>query len=405
MRIESARQASPGRRFGLFAALLAGVALALWLAFAAQLVFAVSVPWNDALAISFQHWQVPFGVMVVGAALTAVAPLDGRHWLWATPVHLLACAVVLGVAGQVEDQHVLPARPPGLAREAPPGLRPVRPGDELRPAEPPPAGRRPRGPGGPQRHFLAMLVSSRWQLHLAVYWVSVSLASAWRLRQQAAERERRSLELSASLSQAKLEALRLQLQPHFLFNTLNTIATLVHKDPAAADEMITNLSELLRLALDASESEVSLRRELNLVDRYLAIEHGRLGERLRVDRSVAADALDAAVPPLMLQTLVENAVRHGIEPRRAPGTVTISAARSGGQLQLSVADDGIGLPPADERSERRGVGLANTEARLRELHGDAARVIFRAPPEGGTRVEITMPWKQISPPTAAVANA
>ena len=377
--------------------LIAATALALWLAFAAQLVFAMSVPWGRALTVSFAHWQVPFGVMLAGAGLTWAAPMHGRRWLWAAPVHVVACALLLALAGQIEDERIVSARPAGAMRGPP------RADDEMRPPPGPPyAGQRPRGPGvGPPRHFFAMLASSRWQLHLAVYWVSVSLASAWRLRQQATERERRALELSASLSQAKLEALRLQLQPHFLFNTLNAIATLVHRDAGAADEMLTNLGELLRLSLDASETEVPLRRELDLVDRYLAIEHARLGDRLRVNRSVASDVLDAAVPPLMLQTMVENAVRHGIEPRRAPGTVTISASRRGALLQLSVADDGIGLPPADERSERRGIGLANTEARLRELHGDAARVILRAPPEGGTRVEIELPWRPLAPATNA----
>jgi LytS/YehU family sensor histidine kinase len=248
-----------------------------------------------------------------------------------------------------------------------------------------------------------VFASSRWQLNLAVYWVSVSLASAWRLRRRAAERERKALELTASLSQAKLEALRLQLQPHFLFNTLNAIATLVHKDANAADEMITNLADLLRLVLAASQAEVPLRSELELVDRYLAIEHVRLGERLRVERAIAPEALEAAVPPLMLQTLVENAVRHGIEPRRAPGTIAIRAERIGDRLRLIVGDDGVGLPAADARTERRGVGLANTGARLRELYGDVGRLALLAPPEGGARVEIELPWRVLGPATSSPA--
>jgi signal transduction histidine kinase len=283
-------------------------------------------------------------------------------------------------------QTQMPPTPPAAAPAATPG--------ENVPTE----ARRPRegSEGGPRRFFAALFASARWQLFLAIYAVSVSVGSAWRLRQHAVERERKALELTASLSQAKLEALRLQLQPHFLFNTLNAIATLVHRDANAADEMITNLGDLLRLVLAATETEVPLRRELDLVDRYLAIERLRLGDRLKVEREIDPHVLDAAVPPLMLQTLIENAVRHGLEPRRAPGTITVRATRDGERLRLVVADDGVGLPPIDVKTERRGVGLVNTEARLHELHGAAARMVMLAPPEGGTRVEIELPCRRLA---------
>jgi sensor histidine kinase YesM len=243
-------------------------------------------------------------------------------------------------------------------------------------------------------HFFAIVVSSRWQLHLAVLAVSMSLTHAWRLYQRVQERDRRTLELTASLSQAKLEALRLQLHPHFLFNTLNTISSLVHRDVDAADEMITNLSELLRLSLDVGEQEVPLRRELEILDCYLAIEQVRLGRRLRVERQIDEAALDGLVPSLVLQPVVENAVRHGLEPRAAPGTITIRAERVAGILRLAVTDDGPGLKPADARTERRGIGLANTEARLRELHGPAARLVLREPAGGGVSVEIELPFRR-----------
>ncbi len=381
--------------------LLVGVAALLIVGFAAQLAITLELPWDRAFSISFERWLVPFGVLLVGAGLTYVAPLDHGRWWWAIPVHLVACAILITAAGSIEDARARSFSPGGMhrsARELPDDLRPP-------PDAPPPPRRAHGAPGGPPHRFLAVLASSRWQLNLAVYWVSVSIASAWRLRQQAAERDRRALELTASLSQAKLEALRLQLQPHFLFNTLNAMATLVHRDPAAADEMITNLGDLLRLVLEATQTEVPLRRELELVDRYLAIERVRLGERLRVERVIAPGVLDAAVPPLMLQTLVENAVRHGIEPRRASGTVAVRAERVGDRLRLSVADDGVGLPAADTRSERRGVGLANTEARLHELHGAAARLVLLAPPEGGTRVEIELPWRVITNPVPAASTS
>jgi signal transduction histidine kinase len=378
--------------------LLLGVAVALIVAFAAQLVFTVSVPWSDALGISFAHWLVPFGVLAVGAAFTCVAPLERRRLAWTVPLHVVACAVAITLAGQIEENEFSRRRAQRLsatresARATPP---PPVPGE---PAPPPPVGRgfRPGG-GPPSRRFFGMFASSRWQLHVVAYWVSVSLASAWRMRRRAEERERKALELAAGLSQAKLDALRLQLQPHFLFNTLNAIATLVHRDADAADEMITSLSELLRLSLETTAAEVPLRRELELLDRYLAIERVRLGDRLRVEQTIATGVLDAAVPPLMLQTLVENSIRHGLEPRRAPGTVRIQAEREHDRLRLTIADDGLGLPAADARTERRGIGLANTEARLRELYGAAGRVTLHAPEAGGVRVEVELPWRVLAP--------
>jgi len=376
--------------------LLLAVAVVLVFAFAAQLVITLQAPWTSALAASLDWWVVPFGVLTIGAVLTYVAPLEKLKWRWALPTHLVACAVVVTLAGEIESERMAAARAARMEGR-PPRERPAE--DRPPPLEPPPPGaRRPREdpPGGPRRFFFTIFTSSRWQLFLAVYGVSVSVASAWRMRQHAVERERKTLELTASLSQAKLEALRLQLQPHFLFNTLNAIATLVHRDANAADEMITNLGDLLRLVLAATQPEVPLRRELELVDRYLAIEAVRLGERLHVAREIAPGVLDAAVPPLMLQTLVENAVRHGIEPRRAPGTIALRVENLGLRLRIIVADDGVGLPAATEGTEKRGVGLANTEARLHELYGNAARLELRAPPEGGTRVEIELPWRIIA---------
>jgi len=208
------------------------------------------------------------------------------------------------------------------------------------------------------------------------------------------QRDRRALELTASLSRAKLDALRLQLQPHFLFNTLNTISNLVRRDPDAADEMLTNLGELLRLSLEVSEQEVTLRRELEILDCYLAIEQARLGRRLRFERRVDEAALDGMVPALLLQPIVENAVRHGLEPRGAGGTISLRAERVADRLSLVVADDGCGLRPADERTDRRGIGLANTEERLRELHGPAAQLVLREPATGGVSVEIELPFRR-----------
>jgi sensor histidine kinase YesM len=203
------------------------------------------------------------------------------------------------------------------------------------------------------------------------------------------ERERQALELEARLADAKLEALHMQLHPHFLFNTLNAISTLVHKDPNAADEMIGNLSELLRATLDTGEQEIPLRQELAFLDRYLEIQQVRFGERLRIEKEVDAAALEGYVPTLILQPLVENAIRHGIEPEPAPGTVAIRAESKGDRLLLSVANNGATarLPAKPEG----GIGLANTKARLQQLYGANARLSLNSGSEGGFKVEIEIP--------------
>jgi LytS/YehU family sensor histidine kinase len=210
--------------------------------------------------------------------------------------------------------------------------------------------------------------------------------------------------LEASRNQAKLDALRLQLHPHFLFNTLNAISTLVHRDPEAADNLIGDLSELLRVSLQTAEHEVPLARELVLLDHYLAIEQARLGERLVVRREIDPAALRGRVPTLILQPLAENAVRHGIEPRLGRGVLTLEARRVGDRLALAIMDDGVGLRAGASRAGE-GVGLRNGTERLRTLHGDAARLEVREAPGGGVRVEIELPYREPGADGAAAASA
>lgn len=410
------------------------------LAFAAQLVFSAAFPWKHALLASLNDW-LPWVLLSPGIVwLARRFPLEWGHLRASVPAHLVGCFLTLVLCGWISDlffaafvQPEMTGRPrpeatavgkprlfrdrPGMSPEAaPPGGPPPpedggpRPGPGAgvppMPGDPPgprrefraerPADGRPRGLGrrGPwDRHFWAVVFWNRAKLNLPVYWVIVSAVHAFGFYRRVQERDRRALELTASLSRAKVEALRLQMQPHFLFNTLNAISALVHRDPDAADEMIVNLSELLRLSLDTAEQEVPLRRELELLDRYLEIERVRLGERLRVQREIAAEVLDAAVPTLMLQTLVENAVRHGIEPRESGGTVTVVARRDGDRLRIEVRDDGVGFGAADARASRRGVGLANTQSRLRELYGDAATFVIHSPEAGGVTIELLLPLR------------
>jgi LytS/YehU family sensor histidine kinase len=208
------------------------------------------------------------------------------------------------------------------------------------------------------------------------------------------ERERRAAELEARLTSAKLQALRMQINPHFLFNTLNSIATLVYVNPRAADEMLGDLSELLRRSLDSmEEQEIPLAQELEFIGAYLSIEQKRFGDRLRLEQSVPDELIKALVPALILQPLVENAIRHGIEPRRGPGIISIEAKQEDKHLHLIVRDDGRGLPDAgSDSSGRRGIGLANIQARLEGLYGQDQGFSFgRAEPQG-CRVEIRLPF-------------
>lgn len=203
---------------------------------------------------------------------------------------------------------------------------------------------------------------------------------------------RRYRERDEQLARAELHALRTQLHPHFLFNALNTVSTYVRADPDTAERMIARLGQLLRHALaSGGEHEVPLREELDVARAYLEIEQARFEDRLRVRWTVDPSALAARVPSLLLQPLVENAVRHGIAPRAAAGTIEIAAERHDGALRLVVRDDGVGLP--DVGAPREGVGLANTRARLRQLYGDRQSLELVRPDGGGACVRVTLPYR------------
>jgi len=243
-------------------------------------------------------------------------------------------------------------------------------------------------------------------LDVLVYWSLVGVCQAITNFRSSQERERRAAELEARLTSAKLQALRMQINPHFLFNTLNSIAALVYVNPRAADEMLGDLSELLRRSLDSmEEQEIPLVQELEFIGAYISIEQKRFGERLRVEQSVPDELMKALVPALILQPLVENAIRHGIEPRRGPGLISIEAKQEGKHLHLIVRDNGRGLPGADLNGPvRRGIGLANTQARLQGLYGQDQSFSFgRAEPQG-CRVDIRLPCHLEPVPVPTVSN-
>ena len=227
------------------------------------------------------------------------------------------------------------------------------------------------------------------------------IAYAMHFYRESIARAREAAEARAALAQAELRALRAQVQPHFLFNTLNSIAALIPVDPAAAEEMTTRLSELFRHGLSASERETTpLGEELDFELAYLEIERTRFGGRLRVETVVEPGLESLPVPSLLLQPVVENAVRHAISPRAAGGTVRLTARRDGASLVLAVEDDGPGMSAEDvaralgEGPSRepggRGFGLFALRERLRASGLDQALAIER-PPSGGTRVVVTLP--------------
>ena len=205
--------------------------------------------------------------------------------------------------------------------------------------------------------------------------------------------ELRASELQSQLIGAQLNALKMQLQPHFLFNTLNAITVLVRQQRAKdAEQMLGHLSDLLRGVLeDVDAQEVSLRRELEYLQLYLAIEQVRFADRLRVEISADPATQDASVPQLILQPIVENAIRHGIGQSSSAGRILISASKVDGMMALRVQDDGPGLSPR-ERSDDQGIGLANTRARLQQLYGRDARLEIENCERGGVVVTMNIPF-------------
>jgi two-component system, LytTR family, sensor kinase len=208
---------------------------------------------------------------------------------------------------------------------------------------------------------------------------------------RAHERELDAARARGQLAEARLEVLTAQLQPHFLFNTLQGISTLITHDPVAADRMLTSLSDLLREVLRRGDRrEVSLDEELRVLEPYLDISRRRFGDRLSIGTSADEASRRALVPFFILQPLVENAVHHGVSSRAGPAAIHIEATRVGDRLDLSVIDDGAG---AESPDPGRGIGLANTRARLEELYGNDQTLVLDHPSTGGFRVRVSIPYR------------
>jgi two-component system LytT family sensor kinase len=234
-----------------------------------------------------------------------------------------------------------------------------------------------------------------WEM--MTYWTIVGVGTAMKYMHEARVKELSAAQLETRLVEARLHTLQRQMQPHLLFNTLNTISALMHRDVDAADAMIARLSDLLRMSLQrVGVQEVPLKEELDFLSKYLEIEQTRFRDRLTVVFDVQADTLDALVPNLLLQPLVENAIKHGIGPRPTPGQIAVRARRNGALLELDVQDNGVGLSAARLTDFNRGVGLSNTRSRLDHLYGSLHRFEFRQPAEGGLLVCIAIPMAELA---------
>jgi two-component system, LytTR family, sensor kinase len=228
-----------------------------------------------------------------------------------------------------------------------------------------------------------------------IYWLILGAWQAHRYYDHYVATELRLERLERNFSEARLNALRMQLEPHFLFNALNTISSQVERDPKLARSMIEHLGDLLRLSLESkNRQEIPLAEEMAFLEHYLAIQKIRFGDHLRIETQIAPEVKYASVPCLFVQPLVENAIRHGISRRASGGTVIVSANRVGDRLDIRVLDDGVGLPAGWTLENSGGVGLSVTQQRVAGLYPDGeTRFGVNRRASGGTEVEISLPLR------------
>jgi len=233
-----------------------------------------------------------------------------------------------------------------------------------------------------------------FHINLLTYWAILGIWYGRDYYKKFREREIRAAQLRTQLTQAQLQSLKMQLHPHFLFNTFNTISSLMHKNVDDADRVLARLGDLLRYSLhNVGVHEVTLREEIDFLQRYLEIEQTRFEERLRVRISVEPEVLDCNVPNLILQPLVENAIRYAVAPRASGGCIEISARQVIGSLRISVVDDGPGLPEGYDLLAQEGVGLRNSRERLEQLYGENHRFILSNKSPRGLEVAIVIPLR------------
>ncbi|MDQ8202470.1 histidine kinase [Pelagicoccus sp. SDUM812003] len=349
---------SPLRAFLLLFALWTAIGLS----FASQFYLSSSlsgypVTWSQALSYSLVDWYVWAALSVGVLALCRRYPIERLRWSNPLLIHLIASTSIALLYAFIR----------ALVAQAQSWLI----GDPASYVE-----------------LIQPLLFKTYHFNFIVYWVIAAIAHAASYYRKFHERERSALDLERRLTEARLQALQAQLNPHFLFNAMHSISALMHKDVDAADSMLAKLSDLLRLSLKKDKNQtIPLSEEITFLQSYLDIERIRFGDRLATEFDIPAELHTQHVPSFILQPIVENALKHGIAPYARPGKLTISARASERSLQLEVKDNGGGL--ADHTQD--GIGLSNTKTRLSELYGDRQSFSITQRPEGGVRVLITLP--------------
>ncbi len=336
-----------------------------------------TLPTRHYIAWAIFNWYIFAFLTPLIYLLGLRSPITGRNWpLRILFPHSVACiasmllqAAFRGLAGSIyASSHELPASTIGLAAE---------------------------------------WFDRRGMVALIAYWIIVIVAGFAHLREQVRQRELRQAQLETRLASAELEKLRMQIHPHFLFNTLQAAITLVQEDARAAEDVLLRFSELLRISLDQIESnEIPLARELEFLDLYTGIQRCRFGDRLAFEIHADPETLDLLVPPLILQPLVENAIRHGIGRRKGSDCVEIFAHKQNGNLQIEVWNSNSVVEGPSEQLFLRGVGLRNSRARLEQLYGARGQLLFRALARGGAGVLLCVPARSsVSPSQHRAAEA
>jgi signal transduction histidine kinase len=340
-----------------------------------------TIHWEEAIAVGLGDWYLWAALSPIIFRISQRFPIDAAHWPRRLLIHLgFACLFMV-----IKIAMDLPIYIAVLGKDV--MLIPLTAEQKQL----------------PDLEYLIPLFKSfvfnKFYMYLILYGVIVAVNHLVSYYQKYRERELQASRLETQLAQAQLEVLRMQLQPHFLFNTLNAIAALMHKDVRQADRMIARLGELLRATLENSGTqECTLRKELSFLRPYLEIEQARIGPRLQVTIDAPAELLDARLPYLLVQPLVENSIRHGIAPRLGPGRLTIRARRDDSRLAIEVVDNGVGL--RDSGSGRDGIGVSNTRARLRGLYGDAGALTVIPGPDGGVIATVLLPYREDDAPAA-----
>ena len=390
----TAKRFSLVTRFALLALFWLGVSAV----FALQISALGFLPWSTALTLALLDWGPWIFFSPVVLMLADRIPITPKTWRWAVPAHLVACIFVVALIEATMSSLSLHRESLAPPHGGPRHEMRQEPGKD--PANDDPD--RPRHPPFDPVRFAWFRFFDRARFAVPIYWMLVAGAHAVAQQRRSVERERRALRAEALLAEARLIALQSQLNPHFLFNTLNTITQLVYENPEAAEEMITSLSELLRAVLAAQHRrEVTLDEEIELLERYCAIQKVRFADRLNIQYDIEPSAANVAVPTLLLQPLAENAIKHGVTLDRAPGWVYIRAHTKSQTLCIEIVDTG-GKPNGapDEAGQtltfREGVGLANTRARLETLYPGRHVFALERAAEGGVLVRIEIPLRRIS---------